>query len=66
MKIIEPIARPAAGAVVPEQARRDAAGAADEVVAPAAAAPAVVIDHVRSHEVACYWDHLECRWRCSH
>ena len=65
MQIVEPIARPAAGAVVPEQPRRDAAGAADDVVAPSAATPAEVVDHVRSHEVTCYWDHLECRWCCS-
>jgi hypothetical protein len=24
-----------------------------------------VHDHLRSHAPTCYWDHLECRWRCS-
>lgn len=22
-------------------------------------------DHVRSHSMRCYWDFVECRWRCS-
>jgi len=22
-------------------------------------------DHVRSHSMSCYWDFVECRWRCS-
>jgi hypothetical protein len=65
MRIVEPTARPTAGAVVPEQADHNAAGAADHVDAPSGSAPAVVIDHVRAHAVACYWDHLECRWCCS-
>ena len=22
-------------------------------------------DHVRSHSTHCYWDFVDCRWRCS-
>jgi hypothetical protein len=96
MDIIEPIARSAAGAVVPELPARDAARAAEVLVVPtevtpapaaedaltlvdpltsadpvtlvqpaAPPAPPTVVDHVRAHAVACYWDHLECRWACS-
>jgi hypothetical protein len=29
------------------------------------AAEALAPDHVRSHSMRCYWDFVECRWRCS-
>jgi hypothetical protein len=22
-------------------------------------------DHVRSHSMRCYWDFVDCRWRCA-
>jgi hypothetical protein len=60
MKIIEPVARPATRAAAPELPRpeRSAPSEPDHRTL-------VVIDHVRAHEVSCYWDHLECRWCCS-
>ena len=33
--------------------------------AEAAAAGSLRPDHVRSHSMRCYWDFVECRWRCS-
>jgi hypothetical protein len=68
MKVTEPPARRSVADVVPHRL-----GVADPVVAGPAMAeselakpsPPVVIDHVRAHDVSCYWDHLECRWQCA-
>ena len=50
--------RPAADPpAVPRQA------APGRTTAPAAEVPRVV-DHVRTHGRACWWDFVECRWVC--
>jgi hypothetical protein len=33
--------------------------------AEAPAAEGLRPDHVRSHSMRCYWDFVECRWRCN-
>jgi hypothetical protein len=73
MDIVEPVVRPTARVVVPEQGRRSAAGALDPLAEaersssaqPRLTTPPEPVDHVRAHSVRCYWDHVECRWRCS-
>lgn len=45
---------------VPEQ------GPADESSAPAPPkSEPVVIDHVQTHTMRCYWDVAQCRWHCT-
>ena len=59
MSVLEPVA---AAVLVP--------GKSDTVVdtVPHEQQPVVelaVLDHVTSHSIKCYWDFVECRWRCS-
>ena len=57
MSVLEPVTRLEVAAVsdVPERRETDLVEAPD----------LVVVDHVRSHTVKCYWDFMECRWECS-
>jgi hypothetical protein len=58
---VDPVVGPVVGPVV-DPVMVGSALAEPELAEPA---PPVVIDHVRAHDVSCYWNHLECRWQCA-
>jgi hypothetical protein len=62
MNVLEPAAP--AGAVTDPPIAADRRDAARNTVVLEQPRVLAVIDHVRSHDVKCYWDFVECRWEC--